>query len=82
MYGRLVTGKGAYADRSIFLPAVGLGSDSYLYYPGSYGYYWSSTPDSGDSDGVWYLFFYSGFFDRYGFNRYYGQSVRPVRDAD
>ncbi len=76
--GRLVTGKGAYANRSIFLPAAGVGGDLRLYYPGSYGYYWSSTPDG--SDYAWYLHFDSGYFERYSFGyRENGQSVRPVR---
>ncbi len=77
--GRLVTGKGAYADRSIFLPAAGDGYDSYLRDPGSRGRYWSSTPDSGNSDRAWLLYFYSGDFYRSYSYRYYGRSVRPVR---
>jgi len=77
--GRLVTGKGAYADRSIFLPAAGYGDDSYLNYPGSYGYYWSSTPYSDNSISAWNLYFYSGDFSRNYNYRYSGQSVRPVR---
>ena len=78
--GRLVTGKGAYANRSIFLPAAGVGGDLRLYYPGSYGYYWSSTPSSGSSDYAWYLYLDSGFFYRYYYGyRENGQSVRPVR---
>ena len=78
--GRLVTGKGAYANRSIFLPAAGYGNDSGLNYPGSYGLYWSSTPDSGDSDYAWLLYFSSSdFSSRYGSYRYNGQSVRPVQ---
>ena len=40
--GLLVTGKGDYADRSIFLPAAGNGYDSYLYGAGSGGGYCSS----------------------------------------
>ncbi len=55
--GRLVTGKGAYANRSIFLPAAGRGLDSRLFYIGSDGYYWSSSPDSDDSDLAWSLDF-------------------------
>ena len=78
--GRLVTGKGAYADRSIFLPAAGSGHDSSLYYsPGKHGCYWSSTPNSLNSNSAWYFRFYSGCFDRYTDWRYDGQSVRPVR---
>ncbi len=77
--GRLVTGKGAYANRSIFLPAAGYGYDSYLYDPGSYGNYWSSSPDSDDSDLAWYLDFNSSNFSRYTDGRYGGQFVRPVR---
>ena len=77
--GRLVTGKGAYANRSIFLPAAGYGRDSGLYSPGSLGFYWSSTPSSGYSYYAWYLSFNSGYFDHGTGSRYYGRSVRPVR---
>ena len=79
VYGRLVTGKGSYADKSIFLPAAGFGNDSYLNYPGSDGFYWSSTPYSAYSNYAWGLFFYSGDFVRDVSIRNNGQSVRPVR---
>ena len=80
VYGRLVTGKGAYASKSIFLPAAGCGCDSYLDRPGSSGIYWSSTPDSDYSNGAWRFGFASGNFSRVSSDlREYGQSVRPVR---
>jgi hypothetical protein len=79
VYGRLVTGKDNYADRSIFLPAAGYGNDSYLYDAGSVGYYWSSTPISDDSILAWGLSFGSGNFRRDYYSRVFGQSVRPVR---
>ena len=77
--GHLVKGRGAYASKSIFLPAAGRGYDSNLDYTGSYGDYWSSTPDSDESYGAWYLSFSSGNFFRYSNCRYYGRSVRPLR---
>ena len=77
--GRLVTGKGDYASKSIFLPAAGYGNDSNLYYPGSYGFYWSSAPTSGDSRYAWNLYFGSDNFYRYRADRYDGFPVRPVR---
>ena len=77
--GRLVTGTGAYANRSIFLPAAGIGYDSGLYGPRSGGYYWSSTPYSDSSYYAWHLDFYSSSFDRVNSDRYRGRSVRPVR---
>ena len=77
--GRLVTGKDSYANRSIFLPAAGFGTDSYFYYSGSYGDYWSSSPDSYTSNDAWGLRFNSSNFYRYSSIRYYGRSVRPVR---
>ena len=81
--GRLVTGKGAYADRSIFLPAAGYGSGANFGNPDSRGYYRSSTPDSDDSYKAWYLDFNSNLFQRDTYYaRQYGLSVRPVRDAD
>ena len=81
--GRLVTGKGSYANRSIFLPTAGYGSDSTLGSPNSQGYYWSSTPDPNDSHYAWHLYFNSDNFRQYIFyGRQYGLSVRPVRDAD
>ena len=78
--GRLVTGKGAYANSSIFLPAAGYGYDTKLYGTGSGGNYWSSTPNSDDSDGAGRLYFNSSNFRRhYIGSRDYGRSVRPVR---
>ena len=77
--GRLVTGKGAYADRSIFLPAAGSCGELELYASGEYGYNWDSTP----KDDSWLanlLYFNSRNLDRSGGNRYSGRSVRPVRD--
>jgi hypothetical protein len=81
VYGRLVTGKGAYSDKSIFLPAAGGGIDSDLRSAGSCGYYWSSTPGSGYSESAWCFNFDSGGFDqhRYG-SSYHGRCVRPVRE--
>jgi len=79
VYGRLVTGRGAYADRSIFLPAGGFGFGSGLNGPGSYGLYWSSSPDSGNSRSAWRLYFNSYDFLRSNVDRCSGWSVRPVR---
>ncbi len=65
--------------KSIHLPAAGsLDCDGNVYYVGSRGYYWSSTPDL--SKYAWNLD-----FDSYNvyigsiFPRCYGQSVRLVR---
>lgn len=78
--GRLVKGRGAYASRNIFLPAVGFGYGDILRSLGSNGIYWSSTPDSDNPNGAWYLCFNSdGFYRRHGSRRYHGSPVRPVR---
>ena len=80
--GRLVTGTGAYANRSIFLPAAGFGSKSNFYDPGSQGNFWTSTPISDFSNNAGDLFLSSGYFQGRDSSRYCGQVVRPVRDAD
>jgi len=78
--GYVVTGaQSGYTDKSIFLPAAGYGYSSYLSGSGSYGYYWTSTPYSGDSNYAWFLYFFSGYFNRFNNYRYSGQSVRPLR---
>ena len=83
VYGRLVTGKGAYADRNIFLPAAGFGhfgDFSNLNYSGRFGHYWSSTPHSDDSYFAWGLSSSPDDFNRTDYAlRDEGQSVRPVR---
>ena len=76
--GYVVKGKGAYTSASIFLPCAGCGYGTSLYDAGSYGYYWSSVPASGDSY-AWYLDFNSSYHRTYFNYRYYGQSVRPVQ---
>ena len=63
---------------AIFLPAAGsrCGSDVYSVQYG--GYYWSAT-EYGNYD-AGYLYFYSGGAYMSGLNRYYGHSVRLVKD--
>lgn len=76
--GRLVKGRGAYASRSIFLPAAGYGYSSRLEKSGSIGTYWSSTPGSGDPYRAWYLSCGSDSFCGYNGYRLDGLPVRPV----
>lgn len=76
--GRLFAGKGDYADRSIFLPAAGYGTDNNLGTPVTRGVYWSSAPDSGNLKYAWYLNIESD-INRLANYRYMGRSVRPVR---
>ena len=77
--GCLVTGKGEYANRSIFLPGVGYGDELQLSEPGSSGCCWSSA--SASSHQAWNLDFDPESTERSDDSRYYGQSVRLVRYA-
>ena len=62
---------------SIFLPAAGYRYGTSLSNAGSYGSYWSATPDS-DSSHACILYFYSSYYGWYYNGRYYGHTVRPV----
>lgn len=63
---------------SIFLPAAGHCFDRALSNEGNYGYYWSSSLNTGDPNLAWYVDFYWYNVYRNDNSRYYGQSVRPV----
>lgn len=75
--GRLVTGKGDFSSKSIFLPASGYGDGSNLSDAGDVGRYWSSTPLS--SNFAQYLNFDQNGFFRSSGSCYRGYVVRPVR---
>ena len=81
VYGRLVTGKGSYATKSIFLPAAGFGSGSWLSNFGSCAYLWLSTPNS-KIPAAWGMLFSSSSFTKAIQGRDSGLSVRPVRMFD
>ena len=77
--GYRVTGKNG---NSIFLPAAGHWDGASLNNIGEYGSYWSSTPDGGDTQIAFYLYFYN---DHWGMlwdwrGRDIGRSVRPVSE--
>ena len=76
--GWIVTGRDAYKSDSIFLPCAGYGNGASLSNAGSYGYYWSSVPYSGNYSS-WYLRFSSSFHSTYDYGRGYGFPVRPVQ---
>ena len=77
--GRLVTGKGSYADKSIFLPAAGNGGTTYLSEDNYIGYYWSSSPySSSNTADSRTLDFGEAYFDTRVRSRYLGWSVRPI----
>lgn len=77
--GYLVTSKkSGYEGASIFLPAAGTRSDTYLYDDGYCGIYWSSSLNTDAPANAWYL---SCDSDNKGMDycrRYDGFSIRPV----
>lgn len=75
--GRLVSGKGAYSLKSIFLPAAGFGNSSYIGDLGSSGGFWASTPYY--SNLAYHLHFGSNEFYLNENPRHSGRPVRPVR---
>ena len=80
--GYVVRGRGDYASASIFLPAACAGLGTSLYYAGSYGVYWSSVPYLFSYYGdyyAWGLYFSSDYHSTDSYDRYSGQSVRPVQ---
>ena len=72
--GRIFTSK--VNGNSVFFPAAGGCTNSYVGYVGSDGSYWSATCLS--SADAWELGFNSGSQRLYSDNRYYGYSVRGV----
>ena len=74
--GRIVTSN--INGNSIFLPAAGCRRNDDLIDAGDYGYYWSSSLDTGGPYYAWYVFFSSGLVNRGYYSRYFGPSVRPV----
>lgn len=81
--GLLVRGLGAYAAKSIFLPAAGV-DKSPLSRPNDVGGYWSSTPDEGKGVGreAKELYFDSSHVTtRHGYDLgvKYGRTIRPLR---
>lgn len=68
---------------SIFLPANGLADNNSITNEGTYGAYWTSTPQS-DAEGkatAATLYFYGGMLKSLQWaNRYGGRAVRPVKD--
>ncbi len=63
----------------VFLPAAGFRKDSYVYYDGSSGEYWSSTPVGSDS--AYCLYFGSGIYHiGNSGNQTFGRSARLVAD--
>ena len=76
--GYIFTGKGNYANSSLFLPAAGSFNGASYGNGGSYGFYWSSTLYS--STRGRFLYFLSGNVNPQGnYSRYLGFSVRAVR---
>ena len=82
--GYLVSGRGDYVNNSIFLPTSGyggFGDGTSLENAGQYGLFWTSDPESENSERARRLVCYA---DNYVYGggsdkRFYGFSVRPVR---
>ena len=76
VYGRKFT---ASNGKSIFLPAAGNRFGSELYNDGTYGSYWSSSLYETRPYYAWGMDFYSDGQGVSYYSRYYGRSVRAVR---
>lgn len=76
--GYKITGKNG---NSIFLPAGGWRSGTKLESVGSYGSYWSATPDENNNQDAYRLYFSDdGRGTYWSYPRCDGRSVRPVSD--
>ena len=76
--GCILTGKGKYADQTMFLPATGIFSGSSHLHATLQGYYWSSTLHNG-SNGKYLGTVVGGSISPHGYNnRYLGFPVRAV----
>jgi len=70
------------AHGAVFLPAGGSRSFGNIYNQNTYGFYWSSSPDSKDGNNASLLIFYAGDLQaQYTENRGYGFSVRLVKNV-
>ena len=78
--GRIFTGKGDYANSSLFLPAAGSFNDTSYRDGGVRGNYWSSALYSSSSGR--FLYFNSGHvYPQHYYSRYFGFPVRAVREV-
>jgi hypothetical protein len=75
VYGYVVSGRGDYAAKSIFLPFAGYGFYTSLDHTELGAEFWSSVPDGNYS---WGLYFYLGDKGMNSLQRFYGRSIRPV----
>jgi hypothetical protein len=80
VYGRLITSKSN--GNSLFLPAAGARGDSSLGSAGSDGYYWSRMLYANSPQSAYGLSFNSANVKLNHDGRYYGKSVRPVRESN
>ncbi len=75
-----ITTSSALADAgAVFLPAAGYRDGTDVNYVGSYGYYWSSSPNEDNEDGAYRMYFDSGIAYTLSGNRCSGYAVRLVR---
>ena len=83
--GYVVSGRGDYADKSIFLPVAGYGRMTSLHSADTWGEYWASVPESNRQQYYYSgtIYFLSGYHEmNFMIGRYFGLSIRPVRDTE
>ena len=78
-HGYLFTGKGDYADRSIFIPRAGFARDSDFCDPDGLALYWSSSPNPDQIGHTAQIINDDRGNDSQ--HLYYGLTIRPVRDC-
>lgn len=83
-----ITNASEYDGSQLFLPAAGFSLGGSMFYTGTDGLYWSSTPLSGATYGSWFAYFYSGnlylvnYSNAANYGRSRGYSVRCVLGDD
>ena len=77
VYGRRFIGTNG---NSIFVPAAGFCANGSVFNVGSYGILWSSSLDESNPRYDWYLYFFSDGMDMSEYLRFYGLSVRAVKE--